>query len=44
VVWTVVVNGAAGISDPAIRARVEAAIADLQAQAGIPAPEIVDPA
>jgi hypothetical protein len=44
VIWTVVVNGAASISDPAIRARVKAAIADLQGQAGIPAPETADPA
>ena len=44
VMWTVVVNGAAGISDPAVRARVKAVIADLQSQAGIPAPETADPA
>ena len=37
VVWIVVLNGAAGISNPAIRARVEAAIAALQAETGIPA-------
>ena len=42
VVWIVVLNGAAGISSPAIRARVEAAIAALQAETGIPAAETGD--
>jgi hypothetical protein len=45
VVWIVVLNGAAaGISNPAIRARVEAAIAGLQAETGILAAETGDPA
>lgn len=44
VVWIVVLNGAAGISNPAIRARVGAAIAALQAETGIPAAETADPA
>ena len=44
VVWIVVLNEAAGISNPAIRASVEAAIAALQAATGIPAPETGDPA
>ena len=44
VVWLVVLNGAAGTSNPAIRARAEVAIAALQAETGIPAPETGDPA
>lgn len=44
VVWMVVLNGAAGISNPAIRARVEAAIADLQADTGIPGADTAHPA
>jgi hypothetical protein len=36
VTWVVVLNGAAGTSNPAIRAKVTAAIAELQAQTGIP--------
>lgn len=42
VVWIVVLNEAARISNPAIRARVEAAIAALQADAGIPVAETGD--
>jgi hypothetical protein len=42
--WIVVLNGAADISNPAIQARVEAAIAALQAETGIPAVETGDPA
>jgi hypothetical protein len=42
VVWIVVLNGAAGISNPAIRARVAAAIAGLQAETGIPVAETGD--
>lgn len=42
VIWVVVLNGAGGTRDPAIRARVAAAIADLQAQTGIPAVESAD--
>jgi hypothetical protein len=38
VVWIVVLNEAADITNPAIRATVEAAIAALQADTGIPAP------
>ena len=44
VVWLVVLNGAAGTSNPAIQARAEVAIAALQAGTGIPAPETGDPA
>jgi hypothetical protein len=44
VVWLVVLNGAAGTSNPAIQARAEVAIAALQAETGIPAPETGDPA
>lgn len=44
VVWMVVLNGAAAISNPAIRARVEAAVADLQAETGIAAAGTADPA
>jgi hypothetical protein len=42
VVWTVVLNEAARISNPAIRARVQAAIAAVQADTGIPAAETGD--
>jgi hypothetical protein len=42
VVWIVVLNEAAGISNPAIRARVEAAIAAIQADTGIPVAETGD--
>jgi hypothetical protein len=44
VVWIVVLNEAAGTSNPAIRARVQAAITALQAETGIPAAETSDPA
>ena len=44
VVWLVVLNGAAGASNPAVQARTEAAIAALQAETGIPAPDTGDPA
>ena len=44
VVWIVVLNEATGISNPAIRARVQAAITALQAETGIPAAETGDPA
>jgi hypothetical protein len=37
VIWVVVLNGAGGTCGEAIRARVAAAIADLQPQTGIPA-------
>ena len=42
VVWIVVLNQAARISNPAIRASVEAAIAAVQADTGIPAAETGD--
>jgi len=42
VVWIVVLNEAAGISNPAIRARVQAAIAAVQAETGIPVAETDD--
>jgi hypothetical protein len=42
VVWIVVLNEAARISNPAIRTRVEAAIAAVRADTGIPAPETGD--
>jgi hypothetical protein len=44
VVWIVVLNEAASISNPAIRARVAAAIAALQADTGIPIADDGDPA
>jgi hypothetical protein len=42
VVWIVVLNEAAGISNPAIRTEVAAAIAALQADTGIPVAETGD--
>ena len=42
VVWIVVLNEAAGISNPAVRARVQAAIAAVQAETGIPVAETGD--
>jgi hypothetical protein len=38
VMWVVVLNGACGISASAIRAKVDAAIVDLQAKTGVTAP------
>jgi hypothetical protein len=42
VVWVIVLNDAADTGTPAIQAKVDAAIADVQAQTGIPAAETAD--
>lgn len=42
VMWVVVLNGADGAGEPAIRARVAAAIATLRADTGIPAEDATD--